>query len=401
VGIFFAPADLAARAPGSGTAVFAITALALMPVALAFAVLGGRFDEDGGPVVFARDAFGRVAAFVVGWIAYVSAIASAAAVIVGLTTAAGPVVGIEGPMAVRVAATVLAAILALLCARGLRLSARTWTALTALKLVPLLALAIAFLVSPGVPAAASAVVSPRAIEPSLAAAALIATFAFQGFEIVPVMAGQAQRPSVSVPLATIGSLVVAALLYIVLQAACAAALPDLAGSRAPLVDAAMVHGGSGLAAFVGAGTSISALGIAFAMMAATPFYLRALARVDGLGLRIETVDERGVPSRALLITWALVTLLIQAGGRGELFALSSIAVLSQYLVTAAALLALALRRQRGLTTRHAILAVPAGIVAMAIAAGASPREAMVAAAALVAGLIIRAALHRARVTASE
>src|SRR5688500_3637233 len=101
VGIFFAPADLAARAPGSGTAVFALTALALMPVALAFAVLGGRFDEDGGPVVFARDAFGPLAAFVVGWIAYVSAIASAAAVIVGLTTAAGPAVGIEGPLRVR------------------------------------------------------------------------------------------------------------------------------------------------------------------------------------------------------------------------------------------------------------------------------------------------------------
>lgn len=398
MGIFFAPADLAARAPGSGTAVFALTALALVPVALAFAVLGGRFDEDGGPVVFARDAFGPLAAFVVGWIAYVSAIASAAAVIVGLTTAAGPVVGIEGPIPVRVAATLLAAILALLCARGLRLSARTWTALTVLKLVPLLALAIVFLVSPGVPAAASAVAAPIRLDPSWPAAALIATFAFQGFEIVPVMAGQAQRPSVSVPVATVGSLVIAALLYVVLQAACEAALPGLASSRAPLADAAMVHGGPGLAAFVGAGTSVSALGIAFAMMAATPFYLAALARVDRLGMRIEVVDERGVPPRALLLTWLLVTLLIQAGGRGELFALSSIAVLSQYLVTAAALLALAVRRQRGLGTRHAALAVPAGIVAMAIAAGASPREAMVAAAALVAGLVIRAVLHRVRGT---
>ena len=74
------------------------------------------------------------------------------------------------------------------------------------------------------------------------------------------------------------------------------------------------------------------------------------------------------------MTWALVTALIQAGGRAELFALSSIAVLSQYLVTAAALLALALRRQRGLTARHALLAVPAGLVALAIVAGASPRR---------------------------
>ena len=232
------------------------------------------------------------------------------------------------------------------------------------------------------------------IAPSWGAAGLIATFTYQGFEIVPVLAGQARRPAISVPVATVGSLAIAAVLYVVLQAACVSALPHLASSAAPLVEAAAVYGGPGLAAFVGAGTSLSALGIALGMMAATPFYLAALARVDSLGMGIATVDPRGVASRALFVTWALVTLLIQAGGRGELFALSSIAVLSQYLVTAAALLVLALRRQRGLTARHAALAVPAGIVALALAAGASRREAITAAAALLVGLVMRAVIHR-------
>ena len=74
-------------------------------------------------------------------------------------------------------------------------------------------------------------------------------------------------------------------------------------------------------------------------------------------------------------------------------------MLSQYLVTAAALLALALRRQRGLTARHAALAVPAGIVALALVAGASPREAIIAAVALAVGLVVRAALRRRAATA--
>ena len=393
VGIFFAPADLAARAPGAGTMIFAATALVLVPVALAFAALGRRFDEDGGPVVFARAAFGPLPAFVVGWVAFVSAIASSAAVIVGLTTAVGPGIGIAGEAGRRVAATLLAALLASLCALGLRLSARTWTALTVLKLLPLVTLALVYLVPPGPPAAVAPALA-GAGAPSWGAAALVATFAYQGFEIVPVLAGQARRPAVSVPLATVGSLAVAAVLYVLLQAACASALPHLASSGAPLVEAAAVHGGPGLAAFVGAGTSLSALGIAFGMMAATPFYLAALARVDGLGMGLADVDARGVAVRALLVTWALVTLLIQAGGRGELFALSSIAVLSQYLVTAAALLALALRRQRGLSAGHAALAIPAGIVSLALAAGASRREAVVAASALLVGLVIRAVLRR-------
>jgi amino acid transporter len=396
VGIFFAPADVAARAPGAGTAVFAGTALLLVPVALAFAVLGGRFDEDGGPVVFARDAFGAFSAFVVGWIAYVSAIASSAAVTVGLTAAVAPMIGVAGAGGQRVAATVLATVLALICAAGLRLSARTWTALTVLKLLPLVALALVYLVAPGPPPVARGPAAAAAGEPDWQSAALVATFAYQGFEIVPVLAGQARRPSAAVPFATVGSLAAAAALYMVLQAACAAALPDLAASRAPLVESALVYGGPGLAALVGAGMSLSALGIAFGMMAATPFYLAALARVDGLGRGLDVVDDRGVARRALLVTWALVTLLIQGGGRGELFALSSIAVLGQYIVTAAALLALALRRRRGLGRRHAALAVPAGAVALALVAGASTREAVVAAAALAGGLALRWAAHRRR-----
>jgi amino acid transporter len=398
VGIFFAPADVEARAPGAGAAIFAGTALLLVPVALAFAVLGGRFDEDGGPVVFAREAFGALPAFVVGWIAYVSAIASSAAITVGLTAAVAPLVGVAGTGGQRLAATLLAGVLALICAAGLRLSARTWTALTVLKLLPLLALALVYLAGPTPTPPPAAQAAADGSRPSWQSAALVTTFAYQGFEIVPVLAGRARRPATSVPFATVGSLAVAALLYMALQAACASALPNLAASGAPLVESALVLGGPGLAALVGAGTSLSALGIAFGMMAATPFYLAALARVDRLGRGLDAVDDRGVARRALFVTWALVTALIQAGGRAELFALSSIAVLSQYLVTAAALLALALRGRRGLGRRHAALAVPAGAVALALVSGASAREAAVAAAALAGGLVLRWAAHRRAVS---
>jgi amino acid transporter len=247
----------------------------------------------------------------------------------------------------------------------------------------------------------AAVTTPAVGGGSWPAAALIAVFTYQGFEIVPVLAGRARRPAFAVPFATLGSLAIATLLYVVLQAACAWTLPDLARSRAPLVDAATVLGGPGLAALVGAGTSVSALGIAFGMMAATPFYLAALARVDGLGMGVPDVSERGVPRCALLVTWVLVTVLIQIGGRAELFALSSIAVLTQYLVTAGALGVLAMRRERGLGARHVALAVPAGLLSFCLAAGASASEARVAAIALVLGLVGRAVLKRARPSGAE
>src|SRR5512135_2180935 len=89
VGIFFIPATVAASAPGQGAvAVFALVGLALLPAALTFATLGRRFDEDGGPVVFARAAFGDRVSFLFVWVAYLSARVSSAAVVVGGTRAA-------------------------------------------------------------------------------------------------------------------------------------------------------------------------------------------------------------------------------------------------------------------------------------------------------------------------
>ncbi|MFP2933463.1 hypothetical protein ACLESO_51615, partial [Pyxidicoccus sp. 3LG] len=45
-------------------------------------------------------------------------------------------------------------------------------------------------------------------------AGLTVMFAYQGFEIVPVIAGQVRSSSRSVPMATVGSLLAAVLLYV-------------------------------------------------------------------------------------------------------------------------------------------------------------------------------------------
>jgi amino acid transporter len=387
VGIFFAPATVARQAPGAGSVlVFAATALALAPVALAFAALGRRFGEDGGPVVFARAAFGELPAYFVGWIAYVSAIASLSAVMVGLTAAVGPLLGLQAGLEQRLASAVLVTALTLLCAAGLRVSAGTWTALTVLKLIPLLALAAAYL-SDDSPALTTS--APSAASAWLPAA-LTATFAYQGFEIVPVLAGQARASQRSVPFATLGSLAFAAALYVTLQAACVGALPALASSAAPLAEAGAAYGGAMLGRVVGFGTSVSALGIAFGMTVTTPHYLAALARGEPRRFGLDMLSARGVPRRALAATWLLVSLTVQSGTLGQLFALSSAAVLAQYFVTAAALLALARRRERGLTSRHAWIAVPAIVVSIAIVAGATAREAIAGVVAVLLGLALRA-----------
>ena len=384
VGIFFAPAAVAANAPGLGAvAVFALTGLCLLPAAVTFATLGRRFDEDGGPVVFARAAFGDRVSFLVGWVAYVSALFSTAAVVVGLTRATLPALGLAGGPVAHAAPALLATLLAVVVASGLRLSARVWTSLTVLKLLPLLVLVGAFALAWG------RFPLPAAPAPSVGwlRAALTVVFACQGFEIVPVIAGQARSSSRAVPFATVGSLALAIGLYAALVLAAVAVLPALASSAAPLAEAAGVLGGAALERLVAAGTSVSALGIAFGMMVTTPRYLSALAAGERDLFALDRVSSDGVPMRALAVSWLVVCAIVSLGDLGELFALSGIAVLLQFGTSALALAVLARRRARGLSPRQAWPALPTLAVAVGLVAwGATPREGLVAAAAVLAGI---------------
>jgi APA family basic amino acid/polyamine antiporter len=394
VGIFFVPAAMAANAPGLGlVAVFALTGLAVLPAAFAFATLGRRFDEDGGPVVYARAAFGDDFAALVGWVTYVSAFFSTAAVLVGLTRAVASEVGLEGALPRRIAALALLSALTLVVAWGLRLSAWVWTGLTVLKLLPLLLLLVAGAVSAEVLAApAPAVPDGRWLR-----AGLTAMFACQGFEIVPVIAGQVRASARAVPRATVGSLILAVALYVALAWICVAALPALATSDAPLADAGLVLGGAGLAHLVAVGTSVSALGITFGMIVTTPRYLSALAVGERGLLGLDRLSASGVPQRALAATWLFVAIFVALGDLGELFALSSLGVLMQYGVTAVALAVLARRRARGLLPRDAWPAPLALAVALVLAGfGATAREALVALGAVGLGLAGLYAARRAR-----
>lgn len=364
VGIFFVPSQIAVLLPGrAGMLAYLLTALALVPVACVYAVLGGRFRQDGGPYVWARAAFGPAAAFFVGWVAWVSAILATATVVLGLSRYLGPALGFAGPAAQRAFGWLSVGILGAIAATGLRPSARVWTVLTVAKLLPLLLLVVLFFVRPA-PVASSP--GPGTLEPAnLGRAMLIALFALQGFEIVPVPSGSARAGDRSVPRATLASLLLAAVLYVVLQLACAAAVPDLGASEAPLVAAAAAYGGTLASGFVGAGTDLSALGIAFGMLAMTPRYLSVLGRREALGIWLGRESERRVPLRALAITIAAVCLLISVEALSALFVLSGLAVLVQYAVSALALAKLALARRGGLGRRQ-VWPAPFALVAIVL-----------------------------------
>ncbi len=378
VGIFFTPNKIASLAPGwSSVAVVGVTGLALVPVALAVATIGARFHEDGGPVLYARAAFGELAGFVVGWLAYVAALFSMGSVMSGFMSAVLPF----SDRGVHLAAVGLLTILTLIAATGIRVSAGVWNTLTILKLLPLAGLAIA-----------ASFIKPHAhvahatdwAAVHWGRAALTAVFVFQGFEIVPVLAGQARNPSRTIPIAVLGSLLFSTVLYLMLQRGAVAGVSDLSASQAPLVEMGEAYGGHGFGRLVSIGTSVSAMGICFGMVATTPRFLSALVPKTRFGV----VSANGVPLAALGTTWLLAVVFISLGSLGQLLALSSLSVVMQYMLVAVALLKFALKRERNITLRDAWPAIPTILVSIALVSGAEPMEGGVAAGSIVLSCVI-------------
>jgi amino acid transporter len=355
VGIFLAPREVAGAVPGwNGVVVYLCVALLLLPTGLVFARLGRAFPVDGGPYLYAREAFGGTAAFAVGFTTYVSALFSTSTVVVSLVENAGALLGVGNDVTRLALELLLLTVLSAALSRGLRLSAVAWSAVTLLKAAPLVALPLAALLVgslEGAPETPSGViVTAKAAPIGVLAAALPVLFAFQGFEVVPLPAAQVENPTRSVPLATLGSLVFAALLYMALHASCVHALPDLAHRDFP--DAAFVYGGSLFSRLVAGATSLSALGIAIGFVAMTPRYLAPLGRPDALGFELDRLSPRAVPLRAFAVTYVLLFVILCAnaawGSIRHLLALSSLSVTLQYAVTAAALFVLATREAAGL-----------------------------------------------------
>ncbi len=378
VGIFVAPPTVAAAVPGgAGALLYVAIAIACLPIALAYARLARAMPTDGGPVLYAARAFGSRAAAGVGVLVWVSSLFSTAAVTRALAELFASAAKMPALAPYAAAAIVIALVVVNL--RGLKLSAYAWTALTALKLAPLLVVAAL-----GAAFAGSVAQAAPAAPGSLGRALLAILFALQGFEIVPLPAGQVRDPERVVPRATVASLVASGALYAAIHFGCARALPDLASQAEPIPEAARVLGGANLAWAVSAGVAASIGGIVVGMHAMTPRYLSATVRTHAMHIDVG----------AIVVSAAIVAPLAAIGSLGALVDLASAAVLAQYGATAIALATLSLRRREGLEPRDAWPVLPAlGVVAVLLAQ-AGLRELAIGAAVAIVGAIVASLMRK-------
>ena len=354
-GIFTMPAALAAGAGNlSLTALLAMLVLVAL-IALCMAEVASRYDVTGGPVVYARAAFGPLPAFIVGWLLYLSRLATFGAIAVTmLDYGAGLWPPLEGT-AVRVLVTTLfVGTITFINIRGVVRGAWTGNVLLALKLLPLGLLALAgVLLVGGTPLPLP---EPDSIE-ELGAGFLIAFYAFMGFEQSTLVAGEARNPRRDMPIGLLGGIAVVGLLYSLLLVACMYTVPDLGAARRPLADAAAALVGAQGATLVALTAVLSCAGTLSVWMVSSPRVLFALSVQGELPRALSSVHAlRGTPYVAILASAVLVWLLTVSG---TFIYLATFSALTRLLVYAASCAALPVLRGR---EGRALISLPFGQV---------------------------------------
>jgi amino acid transporter len=336
-GIYLFPGSLSAALGAGSIVAWFVTGALCLPVALTFAALGATEERTGGPVRYAELAFGRGVSLVVGWSAWVTSVLSWAAVASGIPRYLGvfvPSLG-RGPAAKAVTALVIIA-LATLNVIGVKPGARLTAALTIGKLVPLAVFAIVGLFA--VESARFEAVPESALA-SFPAMALMVMFAYQGFEVVGVAAGEVKEPRRVVPKAVLASILLATALYLLVQIV----FVGVGGSSkdAALPEAARIFLGTGGAALLGAGGLVSMLGFNAGTALSTPRYLQALAEERLVPPVLARQHERFQTPAAAIITTSLFTLALGLVLDFEgLVDFAVLAVLCRYFAASAALVRL-------------------------------------------------------------
>ena len=369
--VFLMPALVFAQLGNWSIWAVASVALLAMCVALCFAEAGSRFDGTGGAALYVHKAFGRFAGFEVGWMLWVVRTTSWASVVNGLVDALGyywPVLRAGTTRQTLIVAIILA--LMAINIRGIKQSAWVVNALTVGKLVPLTIFVVL-----GLPHVAWGGLGPT--EPLLShpisAPILYLIFAYGGYEVVPVPAGETKDPKRAVPFAMIMTIVIAGLVMTLAQVVSVGTLPGLATSKTALADAAMVFVGGWGALLMTIGATVSMTGQNMGSALSGSRNLYGLAEQGDLPAVFGRIHPRfGTPVVAIVLTSFLTIALALSGTFASMATVSAVARLVVYVGTAAAVLALRRKGPAAFTVPGGpVVPVVALLVCVSILAGAT------------------------------
>ncbi len=335
-GIFALPAAVASEVGTFSPFIFLICGALFLPVVLAFARVASYYRSTGGPVLYAREAFGPFVGFQTGWLLWLGRVTAFAANGNALLDYGGLLWSDLNSGLVRVA--VMGLIFCFLTASnvvGVDRGMTTTNVLTVLKLTPLfLFIGAGFAyITPGQFVGAS--FPPQE---GLAAALLLVVYAFVGFEGALVPAGESRNPEKDIPKALLLTVCVTALFYALIQTVCLSVIPDLSATRTPVSDVAGVLFGVAGATLMTVTAFLSIAGNLSSTMLTAPRMTYVMANAGSLPASLGKINEKyRTPAWSIVLLGVLAFVLAISGTFKVLAIMSSLTRMIGYGVCIAAL----------------------------------------------------------------
>jgi amino acid transporter len=389
-GIFGLPARVYSLSGPAGLLACAVCAGACLPIVLCFAEVSSRFTGTGGPYLYAREAFGPVLGFELGWLRWLIPVTSFAAnsnLLVDYLSYIWPIS--TGPWRTLVITAVVFSVTTI-SVIGVRQTAVVSNIFAAAKLMPLLLFIVVgiYFVSPR----SLSITSPPSYG-AFSGSVLLLLYAFTGFESVPIPAGEVRDPQRTVPFSLFTTLSIVTLLYVLILGVCIGTLPELASSARPLADASSRFLGISGGYIISAGALVSIAGNLSGKLLFGPRVLFAMAEQGQLP-RILAAKHRRLrtPYISILLSAGVSLGLALSGTFIQLVTIGTLANLFTYAVTCAALPIL--RRKRNVLA--ATFRLPAGFLIAAVSvalcvwivSNSTGREALITAVAMGVGLLL-------------
>ncbi|MEV7781895.1 APC family permease [Kitasatospora sp. NPDC088351] len=356
-------AERAARLAGPASIVaWVIGAAVALTIALTYSELGSMFPKAGGMVRYGQYSHGSLAGYLAAWANWIAIVS----VIPGEATASvqymsswhfGWAQGLFNGQELTVSGVAVAGVLLVgyfaLNWFAITLFAKTNTAITVFKVVVPTLTASALLLAHFdtshfqdhggfAPNGWSAVFTAVAVSGIV--------WAFNGFQSPLNLAGEARNPGKSLPMAVIGSILIALVIYVVLQIAFLGAVPTADLSQgwgglaytSPLADLSIAWGLNWLALLLYADAFVSPSGTGMIYAATTSRMIHGVQENGHLPAVFGRVDPKtGIPRPALLLNLLIAFLFLAVfRGWGSLAEIVSVATVISYITGPVAVMAL-------------------------------------------------------------
>lgn len=360
--IFGMPARIAELTGVWSPLAYLAAGLGVMSMVLCFAEVGSRFQDPGGPYLYARAAFGPRVGFQAGWLTFWIRVTSVAANINVLVDYLGQTLAPAATASGR-AATMMLVLGAITAVNVIGVRQATWTidVLTVAKLLPLL-----LLIGLGIFQLSPETLASQAVaNPDWTQAILLLVYAYGGFEAPLIPAGETKNPKQDTAFALLAALSVIASLYMLVQLAVVGVVPNAAATKAPIAAAFERLLGPAGTAFASFAAVLSVTAWATGSVLQSPRVLYSMAERGELPAVFARVHRRFRTPHVAIVCYSGLALLLALYGSFEWNAtLSAIVRLVTYGLVCAAVPVLRRRRgfpEAGFRLAAAGLVVPAGV----------------------------------------